>query len=110
MRLNIDTEFEPEGDRWIAEVIELPGVMLYGPTEAEAMELVAELAIRVLTERLEPGQETPAVTFKHVADLGGHIRLTPEGFETLRREMENPSPPSEKLRKLIRGLKKVERP
>ncbi len=50
-------EIEPEQDgRWIAEVIELPGVMAYGPTPEEAKAKVQALALRVLAERLEHGE------------------------------------------------------
>ncbi len=45
-------EFEQEKDgRWIAEILELPGVMVYGATQQEAHEKVETLALRVLAER-----------------------------------------------------------
>ncbi len=41
-------EFEREEDgRWIAEIPELPGVMVYGASQEEARERVASLANRV---------------------------------------------------------------
>lgn len=47
-------EIEPEVDgRWIAEVIGLPGVLAYGRTRDEALNRVAALALRVLTDKLE---------------------------------------------------------
>jgi predicted RNase H-like HicB family nuclease len=50
--VTFDVEFERENDgRWIAEVCELPGVMVYGATREEAEEKVGALAQRVLDER-----------------------------------------------------------
>ena len=46
--LTFKIEFEWEDDgRWIAEISELPGVMAYGATRAEAEDAVEALAIRV---------------------------------------------------------------
>jgi len=42
-----------EGGRWIAEVPELPGVMVYGATQGEALARVKALAFRVLADREE---------------------------------------------------------
>ena len=53
MALNFTIETEQEDDgRWIAEVIELPGVMVYGSTVEEAVAKVQALTLRVLTERI----------------------------------------------------------
>ena len=52
MKLTIETEFESEG-RWIAEVPEIPGVLVSGATKAEAMRLAETLALRVIADRLE---------------------------------------------------------
>ena len=41
---------------WIAEVLELPGVLAYGQTPHEARAKVQALALRVLAERLEHGE------------------------------------------------------
>jgi predicted RNase H-like HicB family nuclease len=47
-------EFEMESDgRWIAEIGELPGVMVYGATQQEAKSKVEALALRVLADRIE---------------------------------------------------------
>ena len=48
----IETEQEPDG-RWIAEVMEIPGMMVYGSTTSEAVAQAQALALRVLAERLE---------------------------------------------------------
>ena len=53
-------ELEPEIDgRWIAEVVELPGVLVYGFSREEALAKVQALALRVLADRLEYGEATP---------------------------------------------------
>ncbi|MBF0270726.1 MAG: type II toxin-antitoxin system HicB family antitoxin [Magnetococcales bacterium] len=55
--MNYTIEYEQETDgRWLAEVMELPGVMAYGRTEEEAISQVEALALRVLAERLENGE------------------------------------------------------
>jgi predicted RNase H-like HicB family nuclease len=55
--MNFTLEFECEDDgRWIAEILELPGVLVYGASRLEAKSNVEALALRVLEERanLEP--------------------------------------------------------
>ena len=54
----IETEQESDG-RWIAEVMEIPGVMVYGSTTNEAVAQAQALALRVLAERLEHGEANP---------------------------------------------------
>jgi predicted RNase H-like HicB family nuclease len=50
--VNFTIEFEREDDgRWIAEIAELPGVMTYGATKAEAEAGVEALALRVSRQR-----------------------------------------------------------
>ena len=56
MTFTIETEREEDG-RWIAEVMEIPGAMVYGATMDEAVVKVQALALRVLAERLEYGEE-----------------------------------------------------
>ena len=48
-----------EDGRWIAEVPNLPGVMTYGPSREEAISKANALALRVLADRLEHGEEMP---------------------------------------------------
>ena len=55
MTFSIETEREEDG-RWIAEVMEIPGAMVYGATNEEAIAKVQALALRVLAERLEYGE------------------------------------------------------
>jgi len=61
MNLTIETEQENDG-RWIAEVAELPGVMLYGATEQQAIERVRELAAQVIADRAAHGESAPDLT------------------------------------------------
>ena len=50
----LKVEFDREEDgRWIAEVRELPGVLVYGTTKEEALYKVQALAFRVLADRIE---------------------------------------------------------
>ncbi|MBF0142373.1 MAG: type II toxin-antitoxin system HicB family antitoxin [Magnetococcales bacterium] len=55
--MNDAIEYEQEEDgRWLAEVMELSGVMAYGATMDEAVARVEALALRVLAEQLENGE------------------------------------------------------
>jgi len=54
----VDVEREDDG-RWLAEVIELPGVPAYGDTQGAAVSKVQALALRVLAERLEHSEAAP---------------------------------------------------
>ena len=54
----VETEREDDG-RWLAEVIELPGVLAYGETQEVALSKVQALALRVIAERLEHGEAGP---------------------------------------------------
>jgi predicted RNase H-like HicB family nuclease len=56
--LRIESEQEEDG-RWIAEVPALPGVLAYGETRAEADAKVKALALRVIADRLENGEQLP---------------------------------------------------
>lgn len=50
MNFTIEVEREEDG-RWIAEVVNLPGVMVYGETREQALAKVKALALRVLAEQ-----------------------------------------------------------
>ena len=52
MSYNFKIKFDREEDgRWIAEVPSLPGVLVYGPTKAEAARAARTLALRVLADQ-----------------------------------------------------------
>jgi predicted RNase H-like HicB family nuclease len=57
MTIIYTVEYEQETDgRWLAEVLELPGVLAYGGTSEEAVAKAQALALRVLADRLEHGE------------------------------------------------------
>ena len=58
MIFKVEIEQEDDG-RWIAEVLELPGVLAYGATLEEARAKVQALALRVVAEQLEHGEAKP---------------------------------------------------
>jgi predicted RNase H-like HicB family nuclease len=59
--MRIEIEKEKDG-RWIAEIPDLPGVMMYGQTRKEAIAKVEALALRVMADRLEHGESIPELT------------------------------------------------
>jgi predicted RNase H-like HicB family nuclease len=65
--LNIEIEQETDG-RWIGEVTALPGVMAYGSTEEDARKKTEVLALRVIADRIEHGEEVP----KEIEELFAH--------------------------------------
>ena len=52
MTFTIEYEREDDG-RWLAEVLELPGVLAYGETSDEAIARAQALALRTVADRLE---------------------------------------------------------
>jgi len=58
MNFRVETEQEEDG-RWLAEVVDLPGVLAYGSTSKEAQAKVQALALRVVADRLEHGEAGP---------------------------------------------------
>ena len=54
----IEVEQEDDG-RWICEISQLPGVMSYGKSKDESIAKAEVLALRVLADRLEHGEEIP---------------------------------------------------
>jgi predicted RNase H-like HicB family nuclease len=55
MTFTIELEQEDDG-RWLAEVLELPGVLVYGQTDKEAVTRVKALTLRVLADQIEHGE------------------------------------------------------
>jgi len=58
MTFTIEYEREADG-RWLAEIVELPGVLAYGESSDEALAKAQALALRVLADRLEHGERKP---------------------------------------------------
>lgn len=54
----VETEREEDG-RILASIPDLPGVMAYGVTEVEAVRKVKAIALQVLAEMIESGEEVP---------------------------------------------------
>ena len=62
----VELEREDDG-RWLAEVVEMPGVLAYGATEDEAIAHIQALALRVVADRLEhdeAGRDYLDISFK----------------------------------------------
>jgi predicted RNase H-like HicB family nuclease len=58
--MTFTVEYEREDDgRWLAEVVELPGVLAYGQNSDEAITKAQALALRVLADRLEHSEGKP---------------------------------------------------
>ena len=55
VKLTIELDREEDG-RWIAETIELPGVMCYGHPRDEAISNAERLAIEVIADRIAHGE------------------------------------------------------
>lgn len=56
--IRVETEREQDG-RILASVPDLPGVMAYGNTDAEAIRKVKAIALQVLADMIESGEEVP---------------------------------------------------
>ena len=56
--MKIEIERESDG-RWIAEIPDLPGVMAYGDSKADAVAKAETLALRVIADRMEHGETVP---------------------------------------------------
>ncbi|MEO8597612.1 MAG: type II toxin-antitoxin system HicB family antitoxin [Candidatus Solibacter sp.] len=57
--IRVELEREEDG-RTLASVPDLPGVMAYGATEEEAVRKVKSIALQVLADMIESGEEVPA--------------------------------------------------
>jgi len=56
--LQVETERETDG-RWLAAVPALPGVMAYGATPEEAVRKAKAIALQVLADMIESGEDLP---------------------------------------------------
>jgi predicted RNase H-like HicB family nuclease len=59
VNVTIDLDCEEDG-RWIAEALELPGVMCYGQSKEEAISNVERLAIDAIADRIAHGELPPS--------------------------------------------------
>jgi predicted RNase H-like HicB family nuclease len=63
----IETEQEDD-NRWIAEILEISGVLVYGNTQQQAITKAQALALRVIADKLEHGEMAFGLTsFEFVA-------------------------------------------
>ncbi len=56
--LRIEMEREEDG-RWLAAVPELPGVMAYGSSQEEATRKAKTVALQILADMIDSGEELP---------------------------------------------------
>lgn len=56
--IRVEIEREEDG-RFLASVPDLPGVMAYGINEHEAVRKVKAIALQVLADMIESGEEVP---------------------------------------------------
>lgn len=61
MNLQIELDREEDG-RWIAEISDLPGVLVYGEKREDAIAKAKALALRVIADRLEHGEIVPEIS------------------------------------------------
>lgn len=60
-KLTVQLEREEDG-RWIAEVLGIPGALVYGQSRQEAPGRAQALALRVLADRIEHGEVVPELS------------------------------------------------
>lgn len=66
--MNLVIEFEKEDDgRWIADVMSLPGCLVYGTDKEDARRRAQALAFKVLADLLQEGQ-MPPITDVHFSE------------------------------------------
>jgi len=61
VRVHLSIEIDREDDGcWIAEALELPGVMTHGASREEAISNTERLAIEVIADRIQHGELPPS--------------------------------------------------
>ena len=73
MNFDIETEREIDG-RWIAEVVEIPGVLKYGATREQAIARAEELARRVVADRKQH-EQIPIHQNQNGLNLDSRLRM-----------------------------------
>jgi predicted RNase H-like HicB family nuclease len=56
--IRVELEREEDG-RFLASVPDLPGVMAYGVSDEEAIRKVKAIALQVLADKIESGEDVP---------------------------------------------------
>jgi predicted RNase H-like HicB family nuclease len=72
LKLVLDRE---EDGRWIAEVPQLPGVLVYAQTEDDAVTKANALSLLVSADRIEHGEALPP---RMLARIARHTGLEPD--------------------------------
>jgi hypothetical protein len=57
LKLKLELEREAKSGRWIADIVTLPGVMVYGAIKVEAIRKAQALALEVIADRLAHGED-----------------------------------------------------
>jgi predicted RNase H-like HicB family nuclease len=52
LRFSLEVDREEDG-RWIAEILEVPGAMAYGPTQDDAIAKAYAIALRTVADNVE---------------------------------------------------------
>jgi hypothetical protein len=71
LKLKVELEREAKSGRWLADIVTIPGVMVYAPTKGEAIRKAQALALEVIADRLANGEDP----------LSGHPRKAPRLLE-----------------------------
>jgi predicted RNase H-like HicB family nuclease len=66
MKFTIEYEQEEDG-RWLADVLELPGVLAYGKDMEDAIAHAQALALRVIANQLEHNESISPLTISFAA-------------------------------------------
>lgn len=69
MSFTIETEREEDG-RWIAEVLEIPGVLAYGDSEQEAISKAQALGLRVIADQVDNEEIGPRMLARIAKSTG----------------------------------------
>jgi len=72
LTLRIEVEHESDG-RWIVDVVDLPGVISSGATKDEARDNAAMLALRIIDERRQHGEDLPDFDIPESVQPADHI-------------------------------------
>jgi len=60
MKFSIELDRETDG-RWITEIPALPGYLAYGTTREDAISRAESLALRILADQVEAGEDVPGL-------------------------------------------------
>jgi predicted RNase H-like HicB family nuclease len=70
--IRVELEREEDG-RILASVPDLPGVMAYGTSEEEAARKVKSIALQVLADMIESGEDVAGLVYQKAAPQGASL-------------------------------------